>query len=227
LFTWTGVVPLGGFLLVHLAINAFALRGAARFATVLGALHRMPGLGALEAGFIVLPLALHGALGVWLAATRRPLTAKRPYSPNMQLAMRIAGIGVLAFLGMHLPEFRWRDGGERLGGNATAALLAADLSWTWQGMPWRALAYLVGAGCAAFHLGVGLWGLFAGSSRGQSSRRARVAAAWGLGAASFAIWLGFANVVVLHATGAALFRVTPAATEAEGTGPCLPPNASH
>ncbi len=164
---------------------------------------------------------------MWLTTTRKPLAAKRPYSPSMRLAMRIAGIGVLAFLAMHLPEFRWRDAGERLGGSATASLLAADLSWTWQGMPWRGLAYLVGAACAAFHLGVGLWGLFAGSNRGQSSSRARVAAAWGFGAASFAIWLGFANVVVMHATGAALFGVAPAAADPEGTGPCPSPTVPH
>jgi succinate dehydrogenase / fumarate reductase, cytochrome b subunit len=227
MFTWMGVLPLGGFLIVHLAINAFALRGAGRFATVLGAVHRVPGLGVLEACFILLPLAVHGAMGVWLVATQRPLATPRPYSPNMRVAMRIAGIGVLAFLAMHLPEFRWRDAGERLGGSATADLLAADLSWTWQGLPWRALAYLVGAGCAAFHFGVGFWGLFAGSSQGQSSSRARVTAAWGLGAASFAIWLGFANVVVLHATGAALFGLAPAAADTAGTGPCPPPNLPH
>ena len=158
-------------------------------------MHRVPGLGVLEACFILLPLAVHGAMGVWLVATQRPLATPRPYSPNMRVAMRIAGIGVLAFLAMHLPEdFAGETRANDFGGSATADLLAADLSWTWQGLPWRALAYLVGAGCAAFHFGVGFWGLFAGSSQGQSSSRARVTAAWGLGAASFAIWLGFANV---------------------------------
>jgi len=227
IFTWTGVLPLGGFLVAHLGVNAFALRGALQFANVLTAVHRIPGLDAFEACFIFLPLAIHGALGAWLVVTRTTLSTTRPYSPNVRLAMRIAGLGVLAFLAMHLPEFRWRAGSERLGGSETVNLLAADLSWTWQGMPWRALAYLVGAACAVFHFGVGSWGLFARSSGGQSSRRARVVAAWGFGAASLAIWLGFANVVVMHATGASLFGVGRVQPESETTGLCPPPKSTR
>lgn len=227
LFTWTGVLPLGGFLLAHLAINAFALRGASRFADVLTAVHRVRGINVLEICFIFLPLAIHGALGVWFVVTRTPLATTRPYPPNVRLAMRVAGIGVLAFLAMHLPEFRWRAAGERLGGAETADLLAADLSWTWQGMPWRGLAYLVGAACAAFHFGVGSWALFAALGAGRSSSRARVVAAWGFGAVSLAIWLGFANVVVLHATGAPLFGVVRAEADSESTGLCPPPKSTR
>ncbi len=223
LFSWTGILALGGFLVVHLIVNAFALGGAPRFATVLGTVHRIPLLGALEACFIFAPLALHGALGAWLIATRSSLVPARPYSPRMRLAMRVAGVGVVAFLAMHLPEFRWREGGERLGPSETADLLATDLSWTLQGMPWRALAYLLGAACAAFHLGCGSWALFACSTRGQASQRARVTAAWAFGGASLAVWLGFADIVVLHATGAPLVGGAAAAIDAESTGPCPAP----
>ena len=76
-------------------------------------------------------------------------------------------------------------------------------------MPWRGLAYLLGTACAVFHLGVGMWGLFASSRRGQASRRERMRAAWAIGAIASVMWLGFANVVVLHATGAALFGGRP------------------
>jgi succinate dehydrogenase / fumarate reductase cytochrome b subunit len=215
------VLPLGAFLVAHLGVNTFALRGAPRFAAVLETLHRVRGLGILEACFILVPLTVHGALGCWLVVTRRSLRMPRPYPPQVRLAMRVASIGVLAFLAMHLPEFRWRGAVGRLGGSETADLLATDLSWTWQGMPWRGLAYLVGAACATFHFGVGLWGMFASSTRGQASRRARVTWAWAFGTASFALWLGFANVVVMHATGAALFGGPPAADW--DTGPCPAP----
>jgi succinate dehydrogenase / fumarate reductase cytochrome b subunit len=223
LFTWTGVLPLGAFLAAHLGVNTFALRGATRFAAVLGTIHRLPGLGILEAVFILAPLTVHGGLGAWLVLTRRSLRVPRPYPPQVRLAMRVASIGVLAFLAMHLPEFRWRGGVERLGGRETIDLLAADLSWTWQGMPWRGLAYLVGAACAAFHFGAGLWGMFASSTRGRASGRARATWAWAFGTVSFALWLGFVNVVVMHATGAALFGGSPAADL--DTGPCPAPSA--
>jgi hypothetical protein len=209
--------------LAHLAVNAFALRGAGRLAAVLGAVHRIPALGVIEGTFIVAPLALHGCLGGWLVATRRPLMAPRPYPESVRVAMRVAAVGVLAFLAMHLPEFRWRAGAERLGGHEVATLLARDLSWTWHGLPWRGLAYLVGAACATFHLGAASWGLFASSRPGQAGPRSRVRAAWAIGTVSFAIWLGFADVVVMHATGAPLFGGAPPGYELDSTGPCPAP----
>jgi succinate dehydrogenase cytochrome b subunit len=225
LLTWTGVLPLGGFLLLHLGVNAVALRGTARFVRALGTLHGIRGLAVAEVCLIMVPLVVHAATGGWLVATRRSLAPARPYSPRLRLAMRVAGVGVLAFLALHLPEFRWRLAGERLEGSETASLLAADLSSTWQGMPWHGLAYLVGAGCAAFHFGLGLWALFASSSRGTASRRARVAAAWVFGAAGVSIWLGFADVVVLHATGAALFGGSYVAPAVDGSARCPAPPA--
>jgi succinate dehydrogenase / fumarate reductase cytochrome b subunit len=217
------VLPLGAFLAAHLGVNTFALRGPLRFAAVLGTIHRVRGLSILEGCLILAPLAVHGVLGGWLVVARRSLRIPRPYPPQVRLAMRVASIGVLAFLAMHLPEFRLRGGAPRLGGSETADLLAVDLSSTWQGMPWRGLAYLVGAACTAFHFGAGLWGMFASSTRGQASRRSRVTWAWAFGTASFALWLGFANVVVMHATGAALFGGRPAADA--DTGPCPAPKA--
>jgi succinate dehydrogenase cytochrome b subunit len=223
LFTWTGLLPLGGFLVAHLAVNSSALRGVAPFASVIGTVHRIPAFGALEASFLLMPLAVHGALGGWLVVTRRPFASSSPYPAHVGLAMRVAGVGVVAFLAMHLPEFRWRGAGERLGGHETATLLAADLSWTWHGVPLRGLVYLVGAACAAFHLGAGLWGLLASSSRGRASRPVRIGAAWAIGALTFAIWLGFANVVVMHATGAPLFGGPVGGYELDSTGVCPAP----
>lgn len=217
---------MGGFLLAHLAVNASGLRGAGRFAAVLAAVHRVPALGALEASVLFAPLALHGALGGWLVAKRSPLMVPRPYPESVRVAMRVAGVGVLAFLAMHLPEFRWRAGAERLGGHEVTTLLARDLSWTWHGLPWRGLAYLMGAACATFHLGAASWGLFATSRPGQSSPRSRVRAAWAIGTVSFAIWLGFADIVVMHATGAPLFGPAPVGDAVDSTGPCPAPGVT-
>jgi hypothetical protein len=83
-------------------------------------------------------------------------------------------------------------------------MLASDLSATSHGVPWRGIAYLLGTGCATFHLSVGLWGFFATSADGSTARK-RKWAVYFLAAIGGVLWLTFANVVVLHATGARLF----------------------
>jgi succinate dehydrogenase / fumarate reductase cytochrome b subunit len=221
-FTWTGVLPLGAFLVAHLGTNSLALLGTARFSSALAKLHRVPALGALEALFVLLPLAFHGLLGGWLVVTGRPLRATSPYSARVRLAMRVAGAGALAFLVLHLPEFRLRAPLDaRLEEHELANLLAADLSTTWRGIPWRGMAYLTGAACAVVHFGIGLWGIVASSRLAGANGRVRRTAAWAIAAASLALWVGFANVVVFHATGAPLFGI--ASLSAEAAEPCPEP----
>jgi succinate dehydrogenase/fumarate reductase cytochrome b subunit len=222
LLTGSGALPLAAFLVAHLAINAFAVRGVAAFARVLGLVHKIPALGALEALFIFAPLGLHAGLGAWLTVTRRPLPRPSPYPNGIRVAMRATGAVVLVFLLLHLPEYRLRGGAGRLGGEEAATLLAEHLSSTWNGLPWLGLAYLLGTGCAVFHLGAGAWGLFASSRRGQASPIERARAAWAIGALSTAMWLGFANVVALHATGAPFFG---GASNEPGAAPCPSANA--
>jgi hypothetical protein len=119
--------------------------------------------------------------------------------------MRATGVATLAFLAMHLPEFRFRLGAAvRPDGHELATILAMDLSSTWKGLPLRGVAYLAGAGCAVFHFAAGMWGAFAGTSRGARSPKGRKWIAWAASVLGAAIWIAFANLVILHATGATL-----------------------
>jgi succinate dehydrogenase / fumarate reductase cytochrome b subunit len=216
-FALTGVAPLGVFLVLHLAMNARALEGGTAFARAVRGLHDTPGVALFECLFVFAPLVFHGALGAWLIATRRTL-GPSPYGPAVRAAMRWTAAGTLAFLAMHLFELRFRAAGARLDGPALATVLDADLSSLAHGVPWRGIAYLVGTGCAVFHLVCGAWGL----ARAWSGRRGveRITM-WGAVAVGVALWLGFADVVVVRATGAKLFGgeradVTP-------TAPCIVP----
>jgi len=224
LFSLTGVVPLGAFLLLHLAVNARALRGDAEFARAVDALGRLPALPLLEATFVFAPLLLHGLLGLWLAVTRTPLAEPGPYPPAVRVAMRATGALALAFLAMHLAEFRFRTPGERLGGTELGTLVAADLSSTWGGVPWRGVAYLTGTGCVVFHFATGAWGFLAVLPSLAASARRRKWVAWTAGAVGAAIWIAFANVVVLHATGA---RLLGEPAEDDGAGEPCPTGDAH
>jgi succinate dehydrogenase/fumarate reductase cytochrome b subunit (b558 family) len=204
LLSLSGVIPLGAFLVAHVAINARALRGDAAFASAVGALHRIPALALVEWLFVFVPLGVHAAVGLWLVVTRRPLAEPSPYPDALRIAMRATGVAAIAFLGLHLPEVRFRTPGARLGGDELATALVADLSSTWHGVPWRGAAYLVGAACVTFHFAVGLWAFFVTTRAGRRPR-ARKWGAWGAGAIGAATWVMLANIVVFRATGTRLF----------------------
>jgi succinate dehydrogenase/fumarate reductase cytochrome b subunit (b558 family) len=204
LFSLTGLLPLGAFLIGHLVVNAGALRGDAAFAGSVRLLHRLPALALLEWALVFAPLLLHGAIGVWLIATRAQLAEPSPYPPALRIAMRATGVVAIAFLVVHLPELRFRTPGDRPGGGELATLLVADLSSTRHGVPWTGAAYLLGTGCVTFHFATGLWASLA-TTRLGGRPRVRRWAGWGAGAIGAAMWMLFANVVVFYATGARLF----------------------
>jgi hypothetical protein len=117
----------------------------------------------------------------------------------MRVALRASGVAAAAFIGMHLCEVRFRGLGAPLGGDVIATVLAADLSATSHGVPWRGAVYLVGTACVAFHFASGLWGRVAARSDGVTTggRMAAIAT----GSVGVVLWLTLLLVVLFHATG--------------------------
>ncbi len=198
------MLPLGVFLVLHLWMNARALWGDAAFASTVDAMHRSRALTFVEVAFVFAPLLVHGLIGLRLAVEREPLVVPSPYTPWTLAAMRASGVVVAAFLVMHLFDLRFRATGARLGGGELGTLLAAGLSSTSAGVPWRGVAYLVAVACTAFHFAAGSWGFYARSRQGQGSAGRLRWAATGAGVVGVALTLGYADVVVFHATGARL-----------------------
>jgi len=217
ILTLTGVAPLGAFLLLHLAINARALRAQAAFAVTVDAIHSVPAIAALEWLLVLAPLLVHAAVGLWLVATRRAMADQSPYAAPLGTAVRATGVAAFAFLAMHLHELRFRAPGARLGGAELATVLAADLSSVSHGVPWRGAAYLVGTACVTFHFAAGLWGFAV--TRLRDHARTRAGAGWGAAALGVAIWVILADVVVLHATGARMLGGPAEEPDAKGA-PC-------
>jgi succinate dehydrogenase / fumarate reductase cytochrome b subunit len=217
-FSLSGVVPLGAFLVVHLAMNARALSGGWAFARTVDAVDRVPGLPLVESIFVFAPLVFHGALGLWLVVTRRSLTPRAPYPRVLAVAMRATGVVLLAFLAFHLASIRFHVPGTRLGGGELATLLDAQLSTTARGVPWQGLVYLVGTTCVTLHFVGGLWGFYATTRAGRESARRRRQAAWGAVALGVVTWMAFADIVVLRATGSVMLGGDPSPPPA--TAPC-------
>jgi succinate dehydrogenase / fumarate reductase cytochrome b subunit len=222
LLTLTGLVPLGTFLVVHVAMNASVLWGTHTWVDAIAAVHVVPGLPVIEAIFVFAPLAVHSALGFWLIVSRTSLAIRRPYPAGMRRAVRVSGVLAAAFLAMHLFELRFRDAAVRLDGGELATVLAADLSSTWHGVPWRGAAYLIGTASVAFHFAAGVWASAVATSSDQGVRARRwpwiSAAALGV-----ALWVTMVAVILFHATG---MRLLGAVGEGEGPGsePCPSPS---
>ena len=220
-FSLCGLVPLGAFLLTHLAINASALWGGWAFVRAGRAARDLPALPLVEWLFVFAPLALHAGLGTWLIAHRRPLDPPAPYPRGLRIAMRATAVVALLFIVAHLSELRFRTPGIHLEPGALATVLDADLSATSHGVPWGGLAYLVGTACVTFHFACGAWGAFAMSRAGRESAPRRRKAAWVALGAGLAMWVLFADIVVLRSTGSALIGGGTGDPPASGT--CPPP----
>jgi succinate dehydrogenase / fumarate reductase cytochrome b subunit len=195
------VLPLGAFLFFHLGVNLRALSGDAAFAGIVDALHRSRGFAVAEAVVLGAPLLLHATLGLWLTWKGEPLARPSPYAPPLLAALRATGVVAAVFVVAHLFDVRFRIALPRPAGAELASLLAAEMSSTRFGIPWRAAAYVAAAGCVAFHFVVGCWGAYARSAHGMAGTRRRTAAAVVAAVVGVALGVGFGDVVVFHATG--------------------------
>ena len=199
LHTIAGAIVLGGFLVEHLATNASVLSGAASYDRVVGALQRWR-LGAIfEILFVLVPLAYHAGYGVQLLRRSAPDAEIERYGDRrMWMLQRGSATVVFLFVVIHFLEVRAQRLFFGAGPEATYTILSAHLSWTWAGVPWVALGYILGIGATCFHLANGLYA--ATALRGWATSRMRVLTSL-VGAALFT--LGFLTVLAF-ATGTRL-----------------------
>jgi succinate dehydrogenase / fumarate reductase cytochrome b subunit len=173
---WTGVVPVGLFLLSHLATNARAIAGGAVFDRTAEAIGRIPGITLIEVVAIVVPMLLHVGLGVALGTTAQAAGDERGYPRSwMLIAQRTSGFFLVVYVVFHVWGTRLSP--ERLAGDADLfGLMARRLAH-----PGMLAFHMAGVLAAAYHLGNGLvalagpWGLDAGERGGALAARAGLA----------------------------------------------------
>lgn len=205
LFSLSGVIPIGGFVLVHLWDNAKALQGRAAYVDMINSSGRTPYRTAIEIGIIFVPILFHTVLGLKYLLDARYNVGAYPYSGNwMYTLQRLTAGLVLVFLAYHLWELRLQKLLAGLDAGGYFDTLCRNLSSTMTGVPVVALLYVIGIGAAAFHVANGLWG-FCFSWGIASSRRSQRLAANLFGVVGLLIFLLGANTVVYFATGSKLF----------------------
>lgn len=210
LHSLSGVLPVGVFLVEHLWTNAAALAGQGSFDRAVARIQSIPFLPLVEVFGILLPLAFHALYGLVIAREARVNAPAYPYGRNwLYVLQRISGVVILAFVLGHLWELRVQKWLFGMGSAAFYGKLEQHLSWTWAGVPWIALGYLVGIAASVFHLANGLvgfcvtWGI-------TTSRAAQRRAGAAFGALGVVLFLLAWGTVFSLATGT---RLLPEADE--------------
>jgi succinate dehydrogenase/fumarate reductase cytochrome b subunit (b558 family) len=213
LFSLSGVLPLGFFLLAHTWANVAALRGQRAYVHTVEAMLHVPLLPLVEVVLVFAPLAYHAGYGLWVM--RSAPSEDKPYGTRLQITDRVAAVVALAFIVWHVFELRVRAFHGGLAPQAFYATLVWHLSSTWHGFPVRAVLYLFGVGATVFHFACGAWSYGVTSGLLASNRQKR-RAAWGAVALGTMLFVASSATVISMATGLQ-FEGNP-----ETSVPCVP-----
>jgi succinate dehydrogenase / fumarate reductase cytochrome b subunit len=182
---WAGVVPLAGFLIAHVVLQASALWGPLAYARVAG-FERSPVMMGATVVLIYVPLVVHAALGI--ARVSRPAegdAARFWAGPLGRPLQQLSAAVLLIFVAVHIGDFPYRRWtGEIVASDYYPELCARLSSTSWGGVPLVAIGYLVGVAAAALHGAHGLYhaGLSLGVIEAERGRRwAGACAALGVG----------------------------------------------
>jgi succinate dehydrogenase / fumarate reductase cytochrome b subunit len=172
-------VPVGTFLVFHLWANSQSRLGPEHYnREVVGALQQVNYLPLIEILLIAVPLGFHALYGLVIIRGGRAEPLRYPYLRNWRYWLqRISGVGVLAFLLVHL----WLTRVQTLVDPA----VRDDLYGHMQALltqPWMLALYVTGVLLAVYHLANGLWtaGIVWGLT---TSPRAQSMSAWANAAA--------------------------------------------
>ncbi len=159
LFSLSGLVPVGAFLVVHLLTNASVLGGPGAFQSRVDLIHSLgPLLVPIEWAFIFLPMLFHATVGFAIIAGGLPNVGSYPYAGNVRYTLqRATAMIVFAFIIWHLIQLHWMGaplGGGRFDPHRASSSAAVVLQPAIVG-----ILYAIGIVSAVFHLSNGLWTL--------------------------------------------------------------------
>ncbi len=159
LFSLSGLIPVGAFLVVHLLTNASVLSGAGAFQSRVDMIHSLgPLLVPIEWVFIFLPMLFHATVGFVIIANGLPNVGSYPYVGNVRYTLqRATGMIAFVFIIGHIIHLHWM--GESLGGGKFDPHAATSSAAVAIHPVLTSILYAIGVLCAVFHLANGLWTL--------------------------------------------------------------------
>lgn len=156
LHSLTGIV-FGGYLIVHLLVNATIAQGGRVYQTQVDKIHDLPFLPVIEWTLIYLPILYHTVYGVWITLTGQPNVGHYPYTKNwFYFFQRLSAVFIVFFMLFHVLALKYGVFTENLSFDPHRALGTVgrhfDEHWwiTW-------LLYPLGILASCYHLANGFW----------------------------------------------------------------------
>lgn len=169
LHSLVGLIPIGAYMVVHLATNASMLDGPQMFQSRVDQINSLgpTTLTLVEWTFIFLPILFHGMVGMIIVLRGERNVARYPYAGNFRYTLqRWTGVIAFVFILFHVFQmhgwFRaewWHDyvarplGGASFNPQDAAATAAAAI----QSSKLVEVVYLVGVLACIYHFANGLW----------------------------------------------------------------------
>jgi succinate dehydrogenase / fumarate reductase cytochrome b subunit len=164
LFSLAGLLPIGGYLCIHLVFNATVIDSPAMFQRQVDTIHSLRGfLWIVEWTFIFLPLLFHAVVGWLILSGATPNLSSYSYSGNVRyMLQRVTGIIAFFFILAHVLHLHHLgslvDGGASgLTGQFEPARAASSAGRAIQAAVWIQVAYAIGVLACAYHFGNGIW----------------------------------------------------------------------
>ncbi len=156
LHSLTGIV-FGGYLVVHLLVNASIAQLGTVYQVQVNKIHDLPLLWAIEWAFIYLPILYHTVYGIYITVTGQPNVANYPYAKNwFYLLQRISAIIIVCFMVFHVFSLKYGLFGQNLSFDPhnAAATVHRHMGVSFI-IPWFISPLGILASC--YHLANGFW----------------------------------------------------------------------
>jgi succinate dehydrogenase / fumarate reductase cytochrome b subunit len=157
LHSLSGLIPVGAYMVVHLATNASVLGGAATFQKAVDQIHSLgPLLPLVEWTFIFIPILFHALFGFVIIAGAMPNTSNYPYRKNFRYTLqRVTGVLAFVYIAFHIWHLH-HYGRSFGGGNFDPEHASSSTAAAINSLPIR-IAYAVGMLSCVYHLANGIW----------------------------------------------------------------------
>ena len=155
LHSLTGII-FGGYLVVHLIVNATLIEGGTIYQQQVDKIHALPFLWAIEWTFIFLPIIYHTIYGIWITFTGQPNVGEYSYTKNwFYLWQRISAMVIVIFLIFHVLGMKGAFGSAlAFDPHDASASAIHHLRVHWI-IAW--VIYPIGIIASCFHLANGFW----------------------------------------------------------------------
>jgi succinate dehydrogenase / fumarate reductase cytochrome b subunit len=163
LHSLTGLI-FGGYLMVHLIVNATLIEGVREginvFQTLVNVIHSLPLLIGIEFTLIYLPILYHTFYGIWIVATGQPNIDRYGYGKNyFYVLQRVSAILLIVFMFFHVLGMKGLFGEAFHGALKFDPAAATQTTanhfnaawWVW------GVIYPVGILASCYHLANGFW----------------------------------------------------------------------